>query len=95
MVKSGQEPFKKELLTITDKYNDYILTALRTMWGIDLEYIENSFSKEMADYCLNMAEKYISYGVLNHKKNFITLTPTGQLVADNVMAELFWVIQQD
>ena len=45
------------------------MTSLRTMWGIDLEYVEKTFEKEGYDYVINLAGKFINYGLMKQKKN--------------------------
>ena len=90
-IKKGKIPFVKEILNPLDHYNDYVLVSLRTMWGVDLEYIENRFSKELKDYCNTSARKFIEYGLLRIKNNHIYLTNQGKFVSDNIISELLYV----
>jgi oxygen-independent coproporphyrinogen-3 oxidase len=86
-VNSEKSFFKKDILDTKDRYNEYIMTSLRTMWGIDLEYIENTFGKEGHDYVVNLAGKFKEYGMLNHYKNSLILTNQGKMMSDNIISE--------
>ncbi len=90
-INNGKTPFVKEILNPLDHYNDYILISLRTMWGVDLEYIENKFSKELKDYCNTSARKFEEYGLLRIENNHIYLTDQGKFVSDNIISELLYV----
>jgi len=60
----GELPIEKEKLTLTDRYNEYIMTGLRTIWGVSLEKVEEYFGKKYVDYLIKQAEKSISEGLL-------------------------------
>ena len=64
------------------------MTTLRTMWGIDLDYVEKIFDKEGYDYILNIAGKFISYGMLKQENKTLVLTNQGKMISDNVISEL-------
>ena len=84
----NKTPFEKEYLDSRKKYNEYILTSLRTMWGIDLKFLEESYSKEPMDYCLGLSKRFIDYGMVEKKKDNLILTDQGKLIADNITSEL-------
>ena len=54
----GNHYFEKEELDTKTRFNEYIMTSLRTMWGIDLEYVEKTFEKEGYDYIINLSGKF-------------------------------------
>jgi len=87
-VNSGKEFFEKEELDSRTRFNEYIMTSLRTMWGIDLEYVEKIFEKEGYDYIVNIAGKFIDYGLMKHEKNTLILTNQGKMISDNIISEL-------
>ena len=60
-VNSGSLLFEREELDKRTRFNEYIMTSLRTMWGIDLDYVERTFDKEGYDYIINLAGKFIDY----------------------------------
>lgn len=88
-LEKAEIPAETELLTETDRLNEYIMTSLRTMWGLDLNKL-NTIAKG-ADGQLNKAAlRYFENGWIEKKENVITLTQTGKLYADNIAAELFF-----
>jgi coproporphyrinogen III oxidase-like Fe-S oxidoreductase len=76
----------REELDLKTRFNEYIMTSLRTMWGIDLYYTEQNFEKEGYDYVINIASKYISYGMMRQEKNALILTDQGMLISDNIIS---------
>jgi oxygen-independent coproporphyrinogen-3 oxidase len=66
---------------------EYIMVSLRTMWGIDLNYIEETFEKEGYDYLINLAGKYIGYGMMKQNNNSLILTNQGKMISDNIISE--------
>jgi len=87
-VNSGTVFFEKEELDKKTRFNEYIMTSLRTMWGIDLDYVENIFDKEGYDYIVNIAGKLIDYGMIKQENNTLILTNQGKMISDNVISEL-------
>ena len=63
-VNAGKSFFESEELDTKTRFNEYIMTSLRTMWGIDLEYVEGMFEKEGYDYVMNLAGKFKNYGLM-------------------------------
>jgi oxygen-independent coproporphyrinogen-3 oxidase len=86
-VNTGKTFFESEELDIKKRFNEYIMTSLRTMWGIDLEYVEENFEKEGYDYVVNLAGKFKDYGLMKLEKNFLVLTNQGKLISDNIISE--------
>jgi oxygen-independent coproporphyrinogen III oxidase len=86
-VQSGKNFFESEELDKKTRFNEYIMTSLRTMWGIDLEYVERMFEKEGYDYILNLAGKFRKYGLMKLEKNSLVLTNQGKMISDNIISE--------
>jgi oxygen-independent coproporphyrinogen-3 oxidase len=84
---TDKQLFEKEELDLKTRFNEYIMTSLRTMWGIDLEYTERTFEKEGYDYVINMAGKFINYGLMKQEKNTLILTNQGMMISDNIISE--------
>ena len=87
-VAGGSVPFEREELDRLTVFNEYVMTALRTMWGIDLAHVETFYDKELHDYLVNMSGKYIRYGMMKREKNTLVLTDQGKMISDNIIAEL-------
>ena len=90
-INRNETPCKKEILDEKTRYNEYILTSLRTMWGADLKYIEETFSKEASDYCVSLSNRFIDYGMLERNGEFLVLTHQGKFISDNIISELLMV----
>jgi oxygen-independent coproporphyrinogen-3 oxidase len=82
--------FKEEILTTTQKYNEYILTSLRTIWGIKLNDIKDHFGMDYYNHCNKIANKYIRQEKVEIRYNTIYLTNKGKLFADLISAEMFF-----
>jgi oxygen-independent coproporphyrinogen III oxidase len=93
-IEKGELNFEKEILTTEQRYNEYILTSLRTIWGTDVNYIEQTFGTDYLKHCLHEAEHYIKAGNLLLQENKLILTDNGKLFADKIASELFKVNQQ-
>ena len=86
---TNESYFEKELLSEVDQFNEYILTSLRTIWGIDAEVLKNKFSSEIIDSFNRNINTYISKGMVTFTNNQYVLTSKGKLFADRIASELF------
>jgi oxygen-independent coproporphyrinogen-3 oxidase len=86
-VNEGKSFFEREELDAKTCFNEYIMTSLRTMWGIDLVYLERTFGKEGYDYVVNLAEKFKDYGMIYLDKKTLVLTNQGKMISDNIISE--------
>ncbi len=80
-----------EVLDISSRYNDYILTGLRTMWGVDLVKLEQEFGGEYLKFCLKNAEKYLSLNDVMIEDSKLKLTRKGIFISDGIMSDLMWI----
>lgn len=83
--------FERESLTINQRYNEYVLTSLRTIWGTDLNYIKNQFGENFLAHCLKEAQPYFVLNQLEQKNDSLFLTNAGKLFADKISSDLFSV----
>ena len=90
-INSGKLYHKIEELSKIDQYNEYIMTGLRTMWGISLNYIEQHFDSYFKDYFLNTVKKYVDQNLINNDKDIYTTTESGRFLADGIASELFMI----
>ncbi len=90
-ISQNKRLYESEILSETDKYNEFILTGLRTSNGVNLSEIEYKFGKDKYNYCIQNAQKYIDCDWLQLNDNTLKLTRAGILVSDGVMSELMWV----
>lgn len=87
----GQLAETIEELDIYDRFNEYIMTSLRTMWGTDLGKIENEFGKVFLADTLKNIKPFIQRNWLSHTDNKLVLTLDGKLFADYIASELFLI----
>lgn len=91
-IKSIQEnklPIEIETLTKTDRYNEYIMTGLRTIWGVSLERVEQEFGKSYLDYLNRQAAKFIEDHLLFVDDNILRTTKKGKFLSDGIASDLF------
>jgi oxygen-independent coproporphyrinogen-3 oxidase len=93
-LKSLQEnklPNETEILSITDRYNEYIMTGLRTIWGVSLERIENEFGKDYLDYLKKQSQKYLKDELLFIENEVLKPTKKGKFLTDGIASDLFYL----
>lgn len=88
-LQTGIIPAETELLTENNRLNEYIMTSLRTMWGLDLNKL-NSISTAASDQLNRSALKFYENGWIDQKDSTIYLTQTGKLFADSIALGLFF-----
>jgi len=82
-------PSETETLTQTDRYNEYVMTGLRTIWGISLDRIEREFGKTYLDYLNQQAAKYIEDHLLFVDDNILRTSKSGKFLSDGIASDLF------
>ncbi len=82
-------PSETEILSKTDQYNEYIMTGLRTIWGVSLVRIETEFGTKYLEYLYQQAEKYISDNLLEIENNVLKTTKKGKFLSDGIASDLF------
>jgi len=87
---NSQPAFEIENLTIKERINEYIMTSLRTVEGMDLEYIRNEYGEVVASALNDNASKYQLNGNMQKKGTRMFLTRQGKLLADGIAADLFF-----
>ena len=90
-MKKNIVPFEKEELSLTQKINEYIMTALRTHEGIELQHLGNLAGEKTVAGILKDAGKFIQQNLIEKKNGSLVLTPKGKLFADGIAADLFRV----
>ena len=90
-INEGNIPLAFEVLSVTDKYNEYIMTGLRTMWGVSLVKVENDFGKRYKDYLLEQVEKHIENKLLYFEDDTLKITKKGKFLGDGIASDLFLV----
>ncbi|KQX08896.1 radical SAM family heme chaperone HemW [Flavobacterium sp. Root420] len=93
-LKSIQEnilPIETEILSKSDRYNEYIMTGLRTIWGVSLERIEKEFGLEYLDYLQKQSQKFLNDDLLSIENNILKPTVKGKFLTDGIASDLFYL----
>lgn len=90
-IKAGIPDIEIEELDINTKYNDFIITGLRTMWGIRTADIRERFGEEKQTYLEQQAATYLRQGLLIRENDTLTLSKKGIFISDGIMSDLLWV----
>jgi oxygen-independent coproporphyrinogen-3 oxidase len=80
-----------EKLTPSDRYNEYIMTGLRTIWGVNIERVENEFGLLYRNYLETEAANFIAQGLLTNDNGIIKTTKKGKFLADGLASDLFFI----
>lgn len=84
-------PLEIENLDRNTRYNDFILTGMRTMWGVDLIVLERLFGTKLKDYCMKNVQRYIDEGFVYKEANVLKLSRNGIFISDGIMSDMMWV----
>lgn len=88
-IQEDKLPSEVEILSQEDRYNEYIMTGLRTIWGVSLHRIEVEFGIKSLDYLLRQASKFIADDLLSITENVLKTTRKGKFLADGIASDLF------
>lgn len=87
----GILPIEKEVLTKSDLYNEYVMTGLRTIWGVSMIKIENDFGIDFLNYLITNSKKFIENEQLILENNILRTTSKGKFLTDGIASSLFWI----
>lgn len=88
----NDKPYSEtEILTEQDRYNDYIITGLRTIWGISGEVIQTEFTTQYLAHFQKTRDKYLHSGHVLNASGKICLSPEGLFISDQIMADFMVV----
>lgn len=90
-MEEGHRPFETEERDTFTRYNEFVITALRTSRGLPLDELRREFGDTLADYCQRLADTYLKNGRLEILNNHLRLTREGIFVSDGIMSDLLWV----
>ena len=90
-VGAGLPYSEEEILSENDKYNEHILTRIRTIWGVLYDDLKTGFGTAKANYFQQNIEKYITSGLVKQQCAIFTLTEKGLFVSDEIMANLMFI----
>lgn len=88
-INENKLPFESEILSRTDRLNEYIMTALRTKWGINFDHVQQHFGQEEVSRLQRGAAPFIANAEVHLTSDSLILSDQGKLLADHISAMLF------
>ena len=88
---SGQLPSESEILSKQDKYNEYIMTGLRTKKGVSLVKVESEFGQNYSEYLLKQAKGHLQNNLLILENQILKVSKKAKFLGDGIASDLFWV----
>lgn len=90
-LEQGKRLFQSELLDNKTRYNEYVMTTLRTQRGASADEIDAQFGKELQQYFLTNITPYLTAGKLQRVNDRVRLTREGLFVSDGIISDLMFV----
>lgn len=90
-VNSDQRDYAFETLTESERYNEFVLTGIRTRWGVNLLQLKELFGETYHNYCLQNVQSHIDSGMVEIKENHLLLTRRGLFMTDGIASDLMFV----
>jgi oxygen-independent coproporphyrinogen-3 oxidase len=90
-IKEDKLPNEIEILSTADRYNEYVMTGLRTIWGVSLDRIKTEFGDEYLDYLNKQVQKFLNDDLVFIENNILKPTPKGKFLTDGIASDLFYL----
>ncbi|QYA24478.1 radical SAM family heme chaperone HemW [Gramella sp. MT6] len=90
-IEAGNLPQQTEKLSTTDTYNEYVMTRLRTKFGVSTDDIQQKFGEKYRDHFLMETGKFQDDGLIEKIGNTFHITPKGKFLSDGIAADLFYI----
>jgi oxygen-independent coproporphyrinogen-3 oxidase len=84
-------PSESEMLTKRDRYNEYVMTGLRTIWGVSFERVRTEFGLKYYEYLLMQANRYLEQGLLETGDGNLLVAKKGKFLSDGIASDLFMI----
>ena len=90
-IQKKELPSEKEVLTKMDRFNEYIMTGLRTIWGVDLNRVTSEFGEEYHDYLIENMTVFVNQKLIAVDNGILKTTQKGKFLADGIASDLFMI----
>lgn len=90
-ITEGSPVSEIEELDLYTRYNDFVITSIRTCWGMPLGQLKEKFGEKLYRYCLRMAQPHLQQGTLEITEETLKLTEKGIFISDGIMSDMLWV----
>jgi oxygen-independent coproporphyrinogen-3 oxidase len=91
VIQQNKLPIEREILSNTDRYNEYIMTGLRTIWGVSLDKINRDFGHKYVTYLEIQSKKHIEQELLYIENGILITTKKGKFLSDGIASDLFMI----
>lgn len=90
-ITNGELPQETETLSTTDRYNEYVMTSLRTAKGASLPHVKKQFGDAYYNYLIQQAARPQEKGLLCIERDNLIVTKKGKFLSDGIASDLFWL----
>jgi len=90
-IEAGKIPQQTEKLSTTDSYNEYVMTRLRTKFGVSSEDIQEKFGEKYKIHFLTETSKFLEDRLMENREGTFHITQKGKFLSDGIAADLFYV----
>lgn len=90
-IEQKKPEYEIEKLDLYTRYNDFVITTIRTSWGMSLSKLKSDFGDALYQYCMRMAQPHLEQGTLEIIDHVLRLTESGIFVSDGIMSDMLWV----
>ena len=90
-LQKGEIPVQEEKLSEIDKYNEYVMTRLRTMWGISMDEVEEKFGPNFKKYLMEQSTPYLEKELMIIENGYLHISEKGKFLGDGISSDLFFI----
>lgn len=95
-IKNNSPNIEMESLSAVSKYNELLITRLRTIWGVNTDDVSRMFGESFASFLNKSAQKYIDDGRMSRTKgNTLLISPSAYFVSDSIVENLMLIAEPD
>lgn len=94
-VSAGTLSYEREDLDLGTRYNEYVMTHLRTAKGFSPSQLQELFGDQLYKYAMEIAEKHLKTNHLEWKDDAIKLSHQGIFISDGIMSDFMWISEED
>lgn len=90
-IEEGNLPLEIENLSQSDRYNEYIMTGLRTIWGVAIDRVRQEFGETYFNYLMHESQRFIADDLMVLTDGILTITNKGKFLSDGIASDLFYL----
>lgn len=90
-IEAGNLPLEIENLSQSDRYNEYMMTGLRTIWGVAIDRVRQEFGETYFNYLMHESQRFIADDLMVLTDGILTITDKGKFLSDGIASDLFYL----